>query len=604
MTNKRRIVLNGPEIILSIGFLVGILFSIFIPYGAGFDEETHILRIYDLSGLNFIPNQGPENKTIGFGEFFTLSYQRKYFQTPAIDFFEPEIFNLQADYDSMAITRTRSNYSPVSFLPQAFMAGVIWRVLDIPIIPGVILLRLTGFIFYSLVVYLSIKIIPVGKWVISILAYLPTSLFQATTLNADLYTNATSFLFISISFFFIINKTVEVRNWKKILLYGVIIFLGFTKPPTILLFGLLFLLPFRSFSKRERFLLTLACVISIIIHLGWFIAPLIITGVEQGGDVRLKDSILLVLQSPFDFIFILINGLIKSISIYYKAWLAVYGYWVGIVPQIIYWLFPPLIFTAIILEHNEITISRKIRIILMIIFFICLIVVSAIDFLPRYFPGDYSVLGSQGRYFIPFTPILFLTLIGIFKFPKFPKLSLIYSAISLFTIITFFYSLGLITTYYSYCGFEKLTNKVCNLPKYKNLEITNSPEVFLNNNNSISQSFSVKCENIEGIDIYIQSLPVEKGSIQFSLLDSNNNSLVRKAFNSDDLKEDSYYKIDFFEKLKTNDTYIIKFESSDLKETNSVGIGMRNDEVYEGDLKINNKFMEGDLIFHYMCSFD
>ncbi|MDO9120401.1 MAG: hypothetical protein Q7U31_01360, partial [Anaerolineaceae bacterium] len=73
------------NIILITGFCLGILFCIFIPYGAGFDEEQHMLRIYDLSGFNILPNQEPGNKTLGISEIFTLSYQRRYFQSSAID---------------------------------------------------------------------------------------------------------------------------------------------------------------------------------------------------------------------------------------------------------------------------------------------------------------------------------------------------------------------------------------------------------------------------------------------------------------------------------------------------------------------------------------
>lgn len=51
-----------------------------------------------------------------------------------------------------------------------------------------------------------------------------------------------------------------------------------------------------------------------------------------------------------------------------------------------------------------------------------------------------------------------------------------------------------------------------------------------------------------------------------------------------------------------NEIYTIKFESKGLMKPNSVGIGLRIDEVFEGELRINNKYQEGDLIFHYICS--
>ena len=46
---------NPASIFLILGLLVGCLYCIVIPYGAGFDEEAHIVRIYDISGNNMLP---------------------------------------------------------------------------------------------------------------------------------------------------------------------------------------------------------------------------------------------------------------------------------------------------------------------------------------------------------------------------------------------------------------------------------------------------------------------------------------------------------------------------------------------------------------------
>ncbi len=85
-------------------------------------------------------------------------------------------------------------------------------------------------------------------------------------------------------------------------------------------------------------------------------------------------------------------------------------------------------------------------------------------------------------------------------------------------------------------------------------------------------------------------------------MDSNNKIKVQVKFRSDLLLENSFNYFEFSEKLNTNEIYTIKFESNGLMKHNSVGIGMRVDEVYEGELQINNKYLEGDLIFHYICS--
>ncbi len=257
-------------IILLTGFCLGILFCIFIPFGAGFDEEQHLLRIYDLSGLNVMPNQEPGNKTLGFSEFFTLSYQRRFFQNSAADLFTKENFLKQANYDSMAITKTRSIYSPIIFLPQAFIAGIIWRLFEVPIIPGVIILRLTGLLFYFLMVYLSIRIIPAGKWILAILACSPTALFQAATVNADGFTNGVCFFFIGLVLHFAIDDKKVISYKELFLLLCAILLIGFSKPTISSLVILLLIIPKAKFGSKKNIILIFAfAVISVIYNFGW-----------------------------------------------------------------------------------------------------------------------------------------------------------------------------------------------------------------------------------------------------------------------------------------------------------------------------------------------
>jgi hypothetical protein len=53
-----------PQIFLIFSLIIGIMLVFLTPIGAGFDEDTHIARIWEISRLKFIPNsllgQGPE----------------------------------------------------------------------------------------------------------------------------------------------------------------------------------------------------------------------------------------------------------------------------------------------------------------------------------------------------------------------------------------------------------------------------------------------------------------------------------------------------------------------------------------------------------------
>ena len=48
--------LNPATFFLMTGLLLGILYSVIVPYGAGFDEERHMVRVYRMSYYLFLPN--------------------------------------------------------------------------------------------------------------------------------------------------------------------------------------------------------------------------------------------------------------------------------------------------------------------------------------------------------------------------------------------------------------------------------------------------------------------------------------------------------------------------------------------------------------------
>ena len=51
--------LSAPEVFLIVTLLVlGIIVCFMLPIGGGYDEETHLARIWEMSAFVFVPNQG------------------------------------------------------------------------------------------------------------------------------------------------------------------------------------------------------------------------------------------------------------------------------------------------------------------------------------------------------------------------------------------------------------------------------------------------------------------------------------------------------------------------------------------------------------------
>ena len=111
-------------------------------------------------------------------------------------------------------------YPPLGYLPQALGLFVAMNG-DMEPIAGQTLARLINLFVYIILISLSIRLIPVGKWLFVALGLLPTSLFLASSLSPDSLNIAWSFLFVG---FIVRLMHVEKKVGKRDM--GIIAFLG------------------------------------------------------------------------------------------------------------------------------------------------------------------------------------------------------------------------------------------------------------------------------------------------------------------------------------------------------------------------------------------
>ena len=103
-------------------------------------------------------------------------------------------------------------YAPTAYFPQSISIFLLKKCGFTPL-SIFYFARLFTLIFWIAIVYASIKIIPVHKELFALLALLPASLFINASLNADVFTNALSFLAISlfVKMFFGKNKITKIE---------------------------------------------------------------------------------------------------------------------------------------------------------------------------------------------------------------------------------------------------------------------------------------------------------------------------------------------------------------------------------------------------------
>ncbi|MFT3892262.1 MAG: DUF2142 domain-containing protein [Anaerolineales bacterium] len=605
---KRKFI--DPAILfLILGVIIGVLYAVAVPYGAGFDEEQHIVRIYDIAGYNFLPNRNPPNfnSTVTFKEFFDLSYQRRYAQSPAFDMFSPEMFGQKLDRSDANMVygfATRSIYSPVMFAPQAILARLFWMKYDFPILPIVIAMRLVGLLVYLVACYLAIRIIPFGKWMLTILALAPMSLYQAATLNADGFTNGVSFLFIAVVLYVYASEQETIQpKWIWALVICSLL-LGLAKPATVVILPLLLPLPLKRFApKKWIVLLALGALFAVIINFGWTALSIPNSNFSSGQSQNVSGNLGLIFADLGGFIVTYLKDIVSSLVPYYKDWIGAYGYWVGIVPAPVYFFFTILLITVALLEKPSEKLTRNIRLFMVGLFLVSCALVMSMFFVANYVPGATGILGRQGRYFIPFAPLLFIALSGLVSLPDLWKKVLQWIAAGSFLLSIGYYSLGMYATYYTDCGYATFTGGRCSLPSYMNLDKIGGRKVELTSGVTINQTFVKKCTGLSAVYVLVKSVPeTSAGTVHLYLFDEEHSLLASRDIPVGEIHARDYLNLPL--NVSTDGKgklYEIRLEAEGMDSSQVLGIGADKSDFYVGDLSINGELSRGDLIIRYVC---
>ena len=115
---------HGAEIYVLVVLLVfGIGACFLLPISGGYDEETHLMRAWQMSDFEFLPNDDTDGKTPFPAIYWELSYRRQFLVTAVEPGLWEKYGNLSIDaYDYIyGSVETRSVYSPPLLVPQAIV---------------------------------------------------------------------------------------------------------------------------------------------------------------------------------------------------------------------------------------------------------------------------------------------------------------------------------------------------------------------------------------------------------------------------------------------------------------------------------------------------
>ena len=604
MPEKKKFFADPANFFLVIALILGIFYCVAIPYGAGFDEERHMVRVYYMAQGHVLPNFPGQviNEDIA-----DLSYQRRLVQTPAFDMFSRDLFLRrfstldQYRYEQ----RTQSIYSPVIFLPQAVIGRYLWWKFDFPILPTILLQKITGMLIYIAGAYVMIRVMPYGKWILAALALMPSAMYQAATVNADGFTTAVSFAFIGYVLHVHAKETSGVTARSVWILFFLSLLLGAAKPGAVVLLPLLLIL-YRNLlpSKKWMGLLILGVLLAIVINLGWWSIAVQNSPFSEGGENRISNKLIGWLAEPSSLLIPLMKSVIVTFPDLVKGWIAIYGYGAGTVPPFTFFFSFIFLIFAFLAEPQTNHMPWGQRLFLFFMFVLGCFAIYSLVFIAVFDGVDLTGLTKHGRYNIPFVPLFFLAFTGLFVLPEKWRAWTMRVAIPFLLLAHVWFSAGIYATYYTYCGNAVLTGESCTLPVYKNLEKDSGQVVGLNSNESLQQAFTNQCGDLESVDVFVDSKSESgTGQLLFSLLDADGTTLASQQFMARDVTDGNYLNLPV--KLPTgygNKDFVIKLDVADTNSPEKFRFSVTPRDYYPGELTTSDGHKSGDLVIHYTCT--
>lgn len=387
---------------------IGMLYLIFITPGYVPDEDTHIYRTYSVSQGQFIVSLEDQKEYIPKA-FYETKIQEKGYNVLI------EKMKEETDYETLneeGKYNTLFTYSALMYL----VPGLVFRIgssIGINLFVLIYLARLANFFFVLLLGYYTIKILPFGKLLMMVYLFNPMYISEGISLAADSFINSTTLLFLAYNINLLFRK--EEVTWKHNVIYLILaFFVSYTKHvyfPMVFM-GLALLIWSKAFHlKRNKAFLISCMLLMSLVAVGWFVytgnyveaRPNVVT-----RDVNASEQIKQMLQNPGKFLEVLGNTMEKENEMYLLTLLGMKLGLLNIVCSGFFtYMYLFLLFVCPFLEKNddyELTRLQKLFFIFMAVGLYLVVLIAM--YASWSDVGADSIIGVQGRYFIPFAVLI------------------------------------------------------------------------------------------------------------------------------------------------------------------------------------------------------
>lgn len=433
-TNLSKVFGCPERVYLCIAFFCGLAFMFVVPPCSVPDEPAHLIRVF----------------RVAQGDLFSASQTR----LPSLDAYcdlcevvgmdhRPRNLNKQwhafltEPGAALTLQDKGSSYYPVAYLPAAAAVKLL-SFFQTSTAVYLYSARFATFITSLLITWLAIRSMPFGRWIMLVFALLPMRLYLMGSFSPDALTAALSMFWIAL----VIKNMMSEAAFKTadlLLLVLSGLAMAFTKPVYAMLLALIFVIPIRKIigSASIVFKVSVICV-ALVAIMGVGLrakeklpnltnAPVaasveLNTGQEElatglAGSLYFTSAIdpsaqlAYLLDSPARLLTVLWNGYRVGGAYILKSVVGLFGWFNVFLSIKYYWLGCLLLVMAMFLDKAYAP-GVRFRIIVFLLFIASLVIIPLGAYLIWTPVGTSFFHGVHGRYFVPFLPLLLLSLGG------------------------------------------------------------------------------------------------------------------------------------------------------------------------------------------------
>ena len=442
--------------------LFGLLYVFATPPFQSPDEPQHFYRAYQVSELGIIGQKTTGKPEPRAGGFLPKSLKRvAELVLDDIPHNEERHVEPQAIKSALAVPLepddreflefpTNVLYSPVPYAPQA-LGIFLGRMFQAPPIVLLYLARLLNLAVWFVFVYAAIRVTPVHRWVFLLLALAPMSIAQAASASADALANGAAFLLVASIFEAAFSPAATMERSRRRAITGLSLVVTLCKPVYSLLPVLVLLIPAAKFGSPRKFKKAAASLLALCwgTLAAWSaaVSPLAVPlqqGVSSSGQLRL------ILTQPLRFLDAVRHMISTHFFHHLREFVGQLGWLDVALPfalAILYILV--LIFAALADKTGEISVRARPKALGLAVVLVSAAAIVTTIYIVWNPVGAGGIEGVQGRYFIPFGPLLLLLFYNRKISPLVEKIRVLRAALIAFSAFTLVFGLAaLLSRYY------------------------------------------------------------------------------------------------------------------------------------------------------------